>query len=154
MVFRVIWPARNRWYHLFLTSATRLTLADLQLWSGILTRKLRWLHQPSTTFVNLYLTPRSTVRNPYARDTKVEGHTQIVSRSVLTPQGILADTIVMISWGRTHDMSSSIALTPHNPKQLFYIATGQRVSIFHMKLSCSDISWFWYWNLIWPFVNL
>ena len=53
--FRVIWPDQNRWFHLFLTSAKTLTLADLQLWSGILTRKLRWSHQPLTTFVNLYL---------------------------------------------------------------------------------------------------
>ena len=84
-------------------------------------------------------TPRSTVRNPYARDSKVEEQKQLVSRPVLTPKPFFCKCPKDIFTGGALDMTSSVALTPHNPKQLFHVNTGHRVSIFHMKHCGSNI---------------
>ena len=58
-------------------------------------------------------TPRSTVRNPYARDSKVEEQKQAVSLSLLTPKPFLNETVTR---GGPHDMSSSGAPTTHDQK--------------------------------------
>ncbi len=75
-------------------------------------------------------TPRSTVRNPYARDSKVEEQKQAISLSVLTPKPFLKTAVETVTQGGAHDTSSSVAPTAHDQNGLFHIDTGSRVSFF------------------------
>jgi len=72
------------------------------------------------------------VRNPYARENKVEVHTQLLSRQVLTPKPFF-NNVEGVARGHAYDTNGSVALTPHNPKQLFQVQMKHTVSIFHMK---------------------
>lgn len=75
-------------------------------------------------------TPRSTVRNPYARDSKVEEQKQAVSLSVLTPKPFLKTAVETVTQGGAHDTSRSVAPTAHDQNGLFHIDTESRVRFF------------------------
>ena len=89
--------------------------------------------QNITQFCKPIYTPRFTVRNPYARDSKVDVHAQLISQQVLIPKPFLPNALNAVARSHAYETTGSVALTPHNPKQLFYVKTKPMVSIFHMK---------------------
>ena len=96
-------------------------------------KKIQMNKQNITQFCKPIYTPRFTVRNPYARNSKVDVHAQLVSQQVLTPKPFLPNALDAVERSHAYDTAGSVALTPHNPKQLFHVKTKHMVSIFHMK---------------------
>ena len=64
-------------------------------------------------------TPRSTVRNPYARDSKVEEQKQAISLSVLTPKPFLKTAVETVTQGG-HMTRAALLPQPHMTKMVFF----------------------------------